>query len=75
MYRIISYIKRPDFESWEGAVIEEISTGKRYITNGFYKWEASEARLATCVEVESIDIDKFMAHWNRKFFNGELKLK
>lgn len=72
-FKVISYVKKPDFKNWEGAVIEEVSTGKKYITNGFYKWDASKERLATCEEVESIDIDKFMARWNRKFFNGELE--
>ena len=74
MFKMISFIKRPKYKDWEGAIIEEISTGKRYITNGYYKWEARENRLATCEVVSSINIDKFMAKWNRKFFNGKLIL-
>lgn len=75
MYRVIDYIIRPEFKNWEGAIIEEVATGKRFITNGFYKWNASEKRLVKCKIVDSIDIDSFLARWNIKFFRGEIELK
>jgi len=75
MYRVINFIKRPEYKDWEGAIIEEISTGKRYITNGFYKWGAQESKLASCVVVGSIDMNRFMARWNTNFFNGKIVLE
>lgn len=74
MFKLVCYIKRPKYKDWEGAIIEDISDGKRYITNGYYKWDASENRLSTCEVVDSIDIDRFMAKWNKNFFNGKLLL-
>jgi len=61
-YRVINYIKRLN---WEGAIIEDIDTKKKYITNGVYKWEARENRVEKCTTVESIDKDKFLEYWNR----------
>lgn len=73
MYRVIEYIIRPKFNNWEGAIIEEVETGKKYITNGVYKWEARENRLETCVVVDKINIDTFINRWNN--FQGYSKLE
>ena len=73
MYKVIDYIIRPKYNNWEGAIIEDLSTGGKYITNGIYKWEAREKRLKTCEIVEKINIDEFMNRWNN--FQGYHKLE
>ena len=74
MYRVIEYVKRPKFNNWEGAIIED-EEGKRFITNGAGKWETRPERLETCVITNKIDIEKFIDRWNSHFFNGVLTLK
>lgn len=64
MYKIIEYIKRPKFNNWEGAIIED-QEGRKFITNGVYIWEARPERLETCVVVETIGIQKFYDYWQR----------
>lgn len=64
MYRVIEYIKRPKFNNWEGAIIED-QEGRKFITNGVYIWEARPERLETCIVVETIDIQKFYDYWQR----------
>lgn len=63
MYKLINWIKRPKYNNWEGAIIEDIKTGKQYITTGIYKWEARPERLSTCEIVESIDTELFFDKW------------
>lgn len=72
MYRIVNYIKRPKFKNWEGILLEDMTSGKQYISNGYYLWKATDKRLDDCIVVKSIDMGKFMARWNCKFFRGEL---
>ena len=75
MYKVIDYIIRPKFNNWEGAIIEDLKTGKKYITNGIYKWEARENRLETCTVVDNINIDAFINRWNNHFNYCTLTLK
>lgn len=75
MFKVINYVKKPEYRKWEGAVVEEVSTGKRYITNGFFLWVASDKGLSKVVVVDSIDINAFMVRWNSKFFRGNIELK
>lgn len=63
MYKLISWIKRPKYNNWEGALIEDIKTGKQYITTGIYKWEARPERLETCIKVDTINIESFFDKW------------
>lgn len=73
MFKVIDYIIRPKFNNWEGAIIEDVSTKKKYLTNGIYKWEARENRLETCVIVEKINVNEFIDRWNN--FQGHCKLE
>lgn len=75
MYRVVDYVKRPEFRKWEGAIVEDVATGKRYITNGFFLWEATKSKLAKLKIVDNIDINAFMVRWNSKFFRGNIELK
>lgn len=75
MYRVIDYIIRPKYNNWEGAIIEDTSTGAKYITNGVYKWEARKERLSTCKVVGKINIDLFIDRWSNYFLNDTLTLK
>lgn len=64
MYKLIDYIKRPKYQNWEGAIIED-QDGNRFITNGVNIWQARPERLETCVIVDKIDIQKFYGYWQR----------
>lgn len=72
MYRVIEYIKT---YNWEGAIIEDLKTKEKYITNGVYKWEARKERLKKCTIVEKIDVDALMDRWNKYFYYSTLELK
>lgn len=63
-YKILNYIKTCN---WEGAIIEDQDTKKKFITNGVYKWDFKEERLRKIEIVESIDKKSFMKFWNRHF--------
>ena len=72
MFKIIDYIKT---YNWEGAIVEDLETNKRYITNGVYKWEAREERLKKCTIVEKINIHDLINRWNKYFIYSKLILK
>lgn len=75
MFKVINYVKKPEYKKWEGAIIEEVATGKKYITNGFFLWKATESKLSKLEIVDNIDINGFMVRWNSKFFRGNIELK
>lgn len=72
MYKLINWIKREEYNNWEGAIIEDISTGKRFITTGIHKWEAREERLKKCTIVDKIDFEKFFDRYHMYISNTKL---
>lgn len=63
-YKLVNWISRIN---WEGAIIENIESGKKYITNGVCLWEVSPERINKCSIVSCIDKEKFYSTL-KKFF-------
>lgn len=64
MYKFISFVKKINNKKWEGILIKN-EKGVKYITNGIYKWVATEERISQLEKTNKVDIEKIMESWNR----------
>ena len=72
MYKVINWLTRQKYLNWEGALIEDIKTKEKYITNGVFVWKATKEKLQQCEVVDTIDLEKLINRWNKHQGYSEL---
>lgn len=73
MYKIIDTVEKILNPNWKGLIIQDIQTGKFYITTGLFIWSLLDHRKNQLKHSENVNCNDIINKWNSKFYSKIIK--